>query len=359
MSVFAEFVCVAIALYLWECALWLPLRGVALRRQWFGNKWKVLTPGSLIAGRNLGMVPMLPLPPDPGFAPCQAPPLLVDDKGGFLMETSDGGLRLIGKLEWEDLKTEEHHLLVRDHKTRIFSDRCVEVLRRAKKRGQTPEAAVTLSWKLALSPNRARQEWRRWKLVSGPLRWYGPLLTLGFWVGLPLVYLYRGNLQIGIFAGWLWCVMAFISAHLWWLGKRVYPAARSALRMDALLSLVVPFHAMRALEIASAHAMGATHPAGLILSSGDLENPWLGKFIRRILHPMPGVREDTRFSSAVRPHLSNALSRCGKTLEDFDVPPAAADSGEAANYCPRCHGIYQIGTGHCPDCRGMELRSLA
>ena len=358
MSAFTEFVWVAIALFLWESTLWLPLRGVALRRRWLDHKWRILSPGSLIATRELGMVAMLPLPPDAGLAPCQAPPLLVTDEGMFLMESGAGELHHIQQLTWNDLKDQEHHLVVGELKTRISSPRCIEVLRRAKQRGAPPEEAVRLAWRLALSPTRAGREWRRWKLVSGPLRWYGPVLTLGGFIGLPLAYLYLGTLPTMILALWLWFIMGWTAAHLWWLGKRVYPGARSVLRMDAVLSLLIPFHAMRALEIASAHAMGSTHPVGLILSSGDLENPWLGRFVRRILHPLPGVAEDVAFSAALHLPLTRALLGCGRSMSDFDVMPDHSNDPAAACYCPRCHGLYLGHVTTCPDCIGVKLRSI-
>ena len=359
MSAFTEFIGIAIALYLWESTLWLPLRGVALRRRWLDPKWRVLSPGSWVATREVGVIQMLLLPPDVGLAPCQAPPLLVTDDGKFILESSTGVLHHIPQLTWDDLKEKEPYLTVSGVETRISSPGCIAVLRRAKQRGATPTEAVRLAWRLALSPARAGREWRRWKLVSGPLRWYGPILTLGGLVGLPLAYVYLSTLQTLFLALWLWLIMGCAAAHLWWLGKRVYPGAKSALRMDAVLSLLVPFHAMRAVEIASIHAMATTHPVALILSSGDLKNPWLSHFMRRILFPLPGVVEDMAFAAALNSPLTRALLGCGRKLEDFDTAPDHADDPAAACYCPRCHGRYLAQVNSCPDCTGVKLRSFA
>ena len=359
MSAFAEFWLIASALFLWESVLWLPLRSVALRRAWFGAKWRVVSANHLLVMREVGLVPLLPLPPDGRLAPCQAPPLALAANGDFLMESGPARFERLVPLAWDELRMEPHHLRVGKHKIRLSSPRCIELLRHAKRRGNNPEAAVRLAWRLALSPDRAAREWRRWRLVSGSLRWLGPVLTLGFFVCLPLVYLYRGSQPAVLFTLWLWCLMGWTATHVWWLGQRVYPGARAALRMDALLSLLVPFHAMRALEIAAPHAMGTTHPVGLILSSRDLTNPWLGAFVRRILHPRPGVAEDAGFASAVRPPLAAALARCGKTLEDFDGAPDTVDDPTANAYCPRCHGRYLPEVTACPDCLGLPLRSVA
>jgi hypothetical protein len=355
MSAFTEFVLIAIALYLWESTLWLPLRGIALRRKWRGPGWKVLDPRGLMAGKELGVVPLLPFPTDSGIAPCQAPPLVATEDGGFLMELGSGRLVSLNSLEWNDLKEKDHHLVANGTRTRITSPRCVGVLRRAKNRGASEETAVRQAWRLALSPVRAGREWRRWEKVSGSLRLYGPVLALGVFAGLPLTYIYLGVLPMVILVVWLWLLMVCTAAHLWWLGKRAYPDARSALRMDALLSLLVPFHAMRAHEIASVHAMGATHPVGLMLSTGDLENPWLSTFVRRVLHPLPTSPEEARFSAAMKPLLSKALSQKGRHLQDYDLEPDQSEDPETTRYCPRCHGRYLDQVEACPDCGGMKL----
>ncbi|MEO6474539.1 hypothetical protein [Luteolibacter sp.] len=346
---------VAILLYFWESTLWLPLRGIALRKRWFGNRWKALDPTSLIATREIGLVPMLPFPPDFGLAPCQAPSLFADENGLFL-ETTDGRIEILDGIGWEDLKEDTHHLLVGNRKIRITSKRCIEILRRAKQRGEAPEAAARQAMWLAFSPSRAAREWKRWRLVSSPLRIYGPVLALGFFAGLPLAYVKLGTLPTLVLALWLWCVMAWTGCHLWWLGKRVYPGARSALRTDALLALIVPFHAMRAMEMASVHAVGTTHPVGLILSSGDFDNPWLGGFVRRVLHPMSGVTGDNRRANALRIPLVRALARCGREIEEFDTAPDRSSEPEAVSYCPRCHGLFLPGVETCADCHGMKLR---
>ncbi len=356
MSAFAEFCLIAVALYLWESTLWLPLRSVTLRRRWFSTRWRVLNPDRWLAIKETGAIPLLPLLSEGGLAPCQAPPLVATEAGGMLMATSIGKLVPLATVEWTDIREEPHHLIVAGFKTRLSSARCVEVLRRAKHRGATPVAAVRQAWRFALSPIRARREWRRWHLVSGPLGWLTLLLTLGFFVGLPVIYLFLGNLKTVLFALWLWCLMIMIAAHLWWLGSRVYPSARAALRMDAMLASLVPFHAMRAREIAAVHAMGATHPVGLLLSTQDLSNPWLARFIRELRHPRPEVPEDAAMAAALLPPVTLALAHCRMTTADFESPPDRSADPEVAAYCPRCHGMYLTQVTICRDCRGVELQ---
>ena len=357
MSTFAQFCLVALALYLWESALWLPLRGIALRKRLRGKSWRALEPDRWLALRETGMVPLVPLIGSGRIAPCQAPPLVVGPDGRWLMESSDGRLLRIDPPAWDDIRPDHHHLRVGKSATRLSSPRVLAVLSRARKRGLGPAEAVRRAWWMALSPERARREWARWRLVSGPLGWLCPILTVGFFAGLPYFYLYLDGFRTLMFVGWLWSVMLFIAGHVWWLG-RVYPAAKGALRMDALLAAIVPFHAMRVREIASVHAMGATHPVALLLSAGDTGNPWFVRWIREILHPRPGMPADAVFSAAVLPVLAPVLARMGHTPDGFSNPPASGDDPNATGYCPRCHGRFLPGVATCGDCGGLPVRPL-
>lgn len=358
MSAFQEFVWVAIALFLWESILWVPLRGVVLRKRWSGRSWRVLDPRAVFATRELGLAPMS-VPPDANLAPCQAPPLIaLPDGQGFLIETSDGRLLPLKDLNWDDLKEDQHHFIAGPIKTRITSHRWIAMLRRARKRGMDLDRAVISAWKHALSPVRSEREWRRWKMVSRPLALYGSLLAVGFLAGLPTIYSYRGGMAAIQFALGLWILMFAISAQLWWLSKRVYPEVAAALRMDALLSLLVPFHAMRAMEIASVHAMGCTHPAAMLIAAGDLKNPWLASFVRRLLHPLTGNEPEFEFARTLLPLIGNSLRVAGISISSYDIPPETGDDPSCKRYCPRCHGRFLAEVSTCSDCGGMRLCDL-
>jgi hypothetical protein len=101
---FAQFALVAVALFLWESVLWLPLRSVALRRRRRSGRWQALGPRDWFATRETGMIPMFPLPSAGGLAPCQPPPLLEDDDGNFLVDSGTGVVVGIPAPAWEDLR---------------------------------------------------------------------------------------------------------------------------------------------------------------------------------------------------------------------------------------------------------------
>ncbi len=359
MPVLAQFVAVAIALYLWESAAWMPLRGVVLRRRKTGPGWKVVDPESLFTTRKFGLVPLFPVPPDGGFAPCQIPPLLTDGAGNFLTEGPRGRIIVIGPLDWDDLTPAPRHLMAGGVKIAISSPRSWEMLRRARIRGLSLEEATLLSFRRSLSPARAAREWKRWQRISAPLRWYGPALAAGFFLLLPWVYLNLNGLQVLLFALWLWFLMAGTACQLWWLGSKVYPAAKTEFRSDALLSLLVPFHAMRALETAAIHAMATTHPAALLLSTGDWENPWFKKLVRRFIHPLPSDAADRDYAESSTRLMFPILASRSISLDDLNQPPGRGGDAAAAGYCPRCHGLFLPAVATCPDCPGLRIRELA
>lgn len=355
MPAAVEFFLVSLAIYLWESGLWLPRRTVSLRKLPSVGRWKPLLPGQWISTRELGLVAMTPLIPDTGLAPCQSPPLLVTDDGKILIETADSNLTDTEVQAWDDIKVESGRLSIHGISSRISSPRMVDLFRSAKKRGFTPAVGVHDAWKKAMSPHRAQMEWRRWKLVSFPLAPLCFTLTAGFFIGIPFVFLKAGVLPTFGLALFLWLVMLMIASRLWWLGKRVYPSAKNALLGDAALSCIVPFHAMRALELASVHAMATTHPAALILSTGDTNNKWLAKFSRELIYPRSGVSFDQERSNLLRPFLEQALALQGQQLVNYDHIPAK-DDPDADFYCPRCHALFAQHLNHCSDCLGVTLK---
>lgn len=356
MPVFLEFLLVAALIYLWESALWLPKRGHALRRSWFGKKWRVIPATRLLSTRELGVVPMLPLPPDFGLAPCPGFPLAVDEMGTIFLETADGDFRKTDALSWEHFRYATPHLIAESLSVRCQSPAVMEPLREAKSQGLDPQAAIRHCAARSLSPARAKRDLKRWRIVSAPLRLYGPALTLGFFGGIPAAFLLISPASALWLAAWLWCVMLAISLHLFWIAKHAYPSCRSEIRQDALLSLIVPFHAMRAMEIISVHAFARTHPVAILLASGEAMHPWLHSFIRSLLFPRHTHPGDAARTATFLSEIEKILGRKNMKAVDFDTAPKHGDDPDASAYCPRCHGMFLKGRETCSDCGDMTLR---
>ena len=356
MPVFLEFLLVAALIYLWESALWLPKRGHTLRRGWFGKKWRVIPANRLLSTRELGVVPMLPVPPDSGLAPCPGFPLVVDETGAIFLETVDGDFRKTDARTWDQIRYAAPHLIAGNLSIRCQSAAAMEPLREAKSLSLDPQSAIRRCAALALSPTRAQRDLKRWRIVTAPLRLYCPALTLGFFGGIPAAYVFLGPASALWLAAWLWRVMFAISLHLFWMAKHAYPSCRSEIRQDAFLSLIVPFHAMRALEIISVHAFARTHPAAILLASNATDHPWLRSFIRSLLFPRTTQPGDAARAAAFLPEIEKILRRKNMKSADFDSAPDHADDPDAASYCPRCHGMFLKGRENCGDCGDMPLR---
>lgn len=356
MSVFLEFLLIAALIYLWESALWLPKRGHALRRGWFRKKWRVIPATRLLTTRELGVIPMLPIPPDSGLVPCPGFPLATDETGAIFIESADGDFRQTDARSWDQIRYSAPHLVAGNLSVGCQSPATMDSLREVKLLGLDPQAAIHRCAALSLSPSRAKRDLKRWHIISAPLRLYGPALTLGFFGGIPAAYVFLGPASALWLAAWLWCVMFAISLHLFWIAKHAYPSCRSEIRQDAFLSLIVPFHAMRAMEIISVHAFARTHPAAILLASGETDHPWLRSFIRSLLFPRPTHPGDSAHASTFLPEIEKNLRRKNMTPADFDTAPDNTDDPDASSYCPRCHGMFLKGRKTCSDCGEMPLR---
>jgi hypothetical protein len=140
------------------------------------------------------------------------------------------------------------------------------------------------------------------------------------------------------------------------MAKHAYPSCRGEIRQDALLSLFVPFHAMRALEITSVHAFARTHPAAILLASGATGHPWLSSYMRSLLFPRPNQPGDTARTMTFLPEAEKILSAKSMKAGDYDVAPKHGDDPDASSYCPRCHGMFLTGRETCGDCGEIRLR---
>ncbi len=358
MPVFFEFLLIALLIFLWESVLWLPKQGMALRRSQFGNSWRAIPATRFLAIRELGAIPLMPLPANTRLFPCSGFPLAVDAAGAIHIESPSGVFLKTGAKSWNDIRFSTPHLHVGDLSTRCQSPRTVETLRECKKAGLSPAEAIRRAWELSLSPPRAKREVKRWTITVNPLALYCPVLCLGFFAGLPAAYLTLGPISAVWLGAWLWCLMLAISLQLFAISKDILASTRSAIRQDALLSLVVPFHAMRAAEIAAVHAFAETHPAAILLSHGATENPWLGQFVRSLRYPRPTHPGDIALAETALGPLENSLARFALGTDRYLTAPDRSEDPEATAWCPRCHGMFLDGVAACRDCGGLSLEKF-
>lgn len=358
MPILLEFLLIALLIYLWESVLWLPRQGLAVRRPLFGKIWRVVPATRFIATRWLGAMPMMPLPADSRLHPCTGFPLAAGGDGEIFISSPEGNYLRTGAASWDAIRFSAPMLSAGGHSVRCQSPRTLDALRLSREQGLSPAEGIRKSWEIMLSPPRAKREMKRWRIAVGPLAVHCPVLCIGFFAGLPAAYIILGPIAALWLGAWLWILMLAISMRLFWISKNILPSARGELRQEAFLSLVIPFHAMRAAELACAHAFATTHPAAMLLASGQVDHPWLGEFTRSLLIPRPSNPGDAALSAVVLPPLEKALRRSGLSATHFIGSPDRSDDPEATAWCPRCHGLFLGGVPSCNDCRGIALRTF-
>lgn len=349
MSSFAEFCLIAAVLFVAESILWTPLRHVTLLVSLKRKQCRILDPRRWFTTNRTGVVFASLLPGSGAHMPCYAFPLVVDDDGQWLMQQDDGRFIWIETPEWADIFYADQQLKVGKRTVKMASVRAIEMLRKAKNRGLSPEQAVRASWRKSLSTTHAQREWRKWRLLVEPLLWAQPFLLGWFCFGLFLYVLQGEAFRYWYFLICLFAIMSGIGLRVLWMITRAYPSCRRELILDALLCFVVPFHAMRIAEFCAAKVFGAVHPFAMLLHL-EPTNPWLIKQLRMIAHPRPHHSEDHVLFTAMRSQLSVAMSKAGVAWNDFTSAPTQEREQDEAKYCPRCHARFMEHVKTCRDC---------
>lgn len=355
MSAFVELCLVALVLFVWESVLWIPLRGVCLQISHRHKAIHVKLPNRWFSTKNNGCVFHSWWPGSGSVLPVQTPPLLVDPQGRWLLQRDDDRDLSIAPPLWEEISWQHPYLRIGTERVKLTSGRCLDALWRGKKAGLSPADAVRSLWQESLSTTLAACEWKKWRTVAAPLRWLQPLLFLGLICGLALYCVQGERFSLALFLTWIFLVMGMIAGHVWWLGRKIYPSCQSAVMMDAVLCLLVPFHSMRAAESVSLQAMGRTHPYAMLLRFAP-SHPWFVKQMRILTHPRPCIVEDEIRYAALKPLLHDLLTKKDWQWSDFDQAPHESRDSSEVSYCPRCHAHYLDGVSTCRDCRNYPLR---
>lgn len=348
------------ALYLIECLRWIPSHSwICVGRT--GGRWAFRRPSKNFSARGTGGVLLAPLPPF--RAHFVAMPWLFVPEDDHLCVRDDGqamtriawenvkpraeasfvmlsGMTVVrmpseslaaewsGRLrEWAALSVVEKEQSFLDHAAKTLDADAVEKTA-ARLTGRTRalhvNASLILFWTFGV--------------VSGVYGWWGETATL--WIAL-LVLL---GLQI-------------TQAILFWRATRdAEPDARVSYRFWKALSIaLMPQHSVRAADHICRAGSRAPHPlaARLLLDPADF------------MTKARSFWRAARFQNGCQ--ATNALPLEAVALERFfqaneidistleEVPTRDHGSG---SYCPRCLAQFQLASGECSDCGGVELRAF-
>jgi hypothetical protein len=351
-----QFLVVAALLYAWELVLWIPVRGRAFRAR-RRKGWRTLDPRSALVLRDRGAVFSRPLVADSGFHIASPFPLIPGSDGRVWLDLGNDQWKPIGKLDRARCHRDHLDLVVSGHKLPLLSPAESDPFLDDLKANAHDDgaAAIRTAWERSFSLPRARAALKKWKLFRGPFLWLCPLLTLSFFVVLPFLFLKVGGREAALCGLWTLTVLLTIQVLLVVVGGRVFPKAKGVFWGEALMSLLLPFHAMRATRHGLPHAFAGIHPVALLLAAGQTKHPYLDEFSRRLRNPRPGNDGDAAWAALVQPLFSAACARAGAPIPT-DIGPVSEPGSDA--WCPRCLALYQNPTTNCRDCSGLPLREF-
>ena len=351
-----QFLVVAALLYAWELVLWIPVRGRGFRARRKG--WRSLDPRSLLVLRDRGAVISLPLFTDAGFHAAAPFPLIPGQDGRVWLDLGNDQWKTLGKFDRTRCHRDHLDLVVSGLKLPLLAPGESDPFLADLKADSSDDgvAAIQRAWERSFSLPRARAALKKWRLFCGPFRWLCPMLTIAFFGVLPVLFFKVGGREAGLFGLWTLSVLLTIQILMVVVGGRVFPKAKGVFWGEALLSLLLPFHAMRATRHGLPHAFAGLHPVALLLAAGQTSHPYLDEFARRLRYPRPGNQGDAAWAELVRPLFHAACARAGAPIPEEVAP--APDSGSAA-WCPRCLALYNNTTVTCRDCSGLPLRGFS
>ncbi|MFM7180593.1 MAG: hypothetical protein ACKO2G_03895, partial [Verrucomicrobiales bacterium] len=316
-----QFLVVAVLLYAWELILWIPVRGRGFRARRKG--WRSLDPRSVLVLRDRGAVFSWPLLADSGFHVATPFPLILRADGRVWLD--------LGNDQWKTLGKFDRAKCHRDHLDLVMSGQKVPLLSAAESdpfladlkadAANDGTAAIQRAWERSFSLPRARAALKKWRLFCGPFLWLCPLLTIAFFGVLPFLFFKVGGKETALFGLWTLTVLLTIQVLMVVVGGRIFPKAKGAFWGEAIISLLLPFHAMRATRHGLPHAFAGVHPVALLLAAGQTKHPYLNDFARRLRNPRPGNEGDAAWVALVQPLFQAACARAGAPLP-AEIAPA-------------------------------------
>lgn len=368
-----------LALYLLECAVWVPRGSAAfvakasgeatLRfpRQGVSNNRGGLVLGPLVPGAGAILVaPQWPVSIGPeGILAWVAESLEVEQRAhqnGALARfedappaKSDGRDVLIGSSVF--VTTASAGLARRVAEA-------IEKVRGAKKR----TAAVDAILAEHADTEAARRRTDEVLQATGALRWASLVLAVIVFAGAPAAVMHFGLEVIwlpvlAVVFGATWtCAALFYRAH-----KKIFPGARLERFGQTVLFALYPIGAMRASDAIGRSALHGLHPlaVAVALAPPEQQRKLAAHLLRDARWPRRPVclneepaaeTIEASFRKALLVHLTKLAEKAGVSSEQAAAPPDPEEG--CSTYCPRCHAQFDKNTEACADCGGVPALPL-
>lgn len=356
---------VALVLYLWECAAWVPeeaeayhtslrRRGRLARESWALER----PPGRIVLG------PLLP--GTGGVALCEARPPRLSPLGVCACAMNAGGPAATGgagstsaeAIPWERLEpiradgrtVRSGPRAIAKTGTPAYAAQLACVAEDVRRAGPERRAkAIEQELDRLLDDEAVRAQAARLRRASWMLRALIWTMTLLLAVVVPLALARRSWIVLIASLAVAWA-MAVVNAVVYSRRRRELVGS-PGVSDHALTMVLLPLAALRADDLLARDAF-AMHHALAVARGSDVAPPWV--------RPEPAPDEaDAAPCCAAGAWIDEAWSRRVAARSARSAPEAASrpprrESPDAVAYCPRCLQQYAR-TGPCADCPGVEL----
>src|SRR5882672_1006925 len=369
--------------YGWECACWIR-RGSVLFVTWFGARWRIRHPGTLLGNQQGGFVFAPPLPPlGTIFLGHQFPLSLSPEAAlAYVASSLNPGWRPVqsGNIARFD---EMRVIDVKGRKVRVNGELLVkapsatlaahlsELLRQLSKLDPAKRSgAIQELIRDSLDTKAIKRRCRQFHTPALRLRMLTNSLFLYLFLFAPLLIWSFGlrqtwrGLLAGLLAFTITTAILFRRAH-----RNLYPSAEDERFTHFLTVLLSPATTMRAHDTLSRPLLENFHPLAIakVLCSRDQFHAFARTVLRDIRHPgLPICPHDRSLARATEQFsrdlwlraLEKFLKQSGIAPEELTCPPEPADE-TCRSYCPRCLAQFTTDEGACADCGGLALKSFS
>jgi hypothetical protein len=370
------------ALYLLECAIWVPRGSAALISKASGNA-RLRFPRQGVSNNRGGLV-LGPIMPGSG-AVLVVPqwPVSLGPEGALAWVAESLELEqrahqngLLARFEeTQAARADARDVMVGDAVlattpsaglARRVAD-AIEKVRGAaeKKRKAAIEAILTEVVDVEAARRRADELWR----ATSALRWASLVLAGITFIGAPAAVMSFGleviwlPVLLAVYLATWTCAALFFRAH-----KKVFPAARLERVGQTILFALYPIGAMRATDAIGRSVLHGVHPlaAAVALAEPEQQRDLAAHLLRDARWPRRPVclneepaaeAIEAFFREALLRHLTRLAEKAGVSTEQVTSPPEPEEG--CSTYCPRCHAQFDKETEACADCGGVPVLSLA
>jgi hypothetical protein len=366
-------------IYLWECVCWIN-RGSVGFLTWFGRRWRIAHPASLVGNQSGGFILAHPFPPLGSVLIGNQYPLSISPDAvlAYVATCVNPGARPAqsAKLfKFEDIRKAEaigkkvrvNGELLLKVSSPIYATHVAEQLNElAKLAPAKREAALKEMARDRFDAKAIGKQWEKFREESINVRTLTNWLFIYLFIFVPALIWRFGfhmtwpSLLVGLLGFTLATAIFFRRAH-----KIFYPAAEDDRFTHFLTILLSPATTIRAHDTLSRPLFEPFHPLAIakVFCKEHEFRAYAATILREIRHPAlplcpnnaPAAQEAERFSrTLLEETVEEFLKKNNVSLKKLLRPPEPSDP-TCISYCSRCLAQFTTLSGKCDDCGGLPL----